>query len=244
MTEPAPRKSDLGVRVLSAVVMIAVAGTALWLGGWFWTAFVVAVATVCLSEFIRLIWLATASSWKRLTGSAAAFAYVGWAGLALAYMRHRLTDDVGGWMGFMSVLAVLGIVIFTDIGAYFSGRAIGGPKIATKISPSKTWAGLFGGMAAASLWSVLALQLWVVVTDYESGIGRHQLPEVPIAVPLIGAMLAVLAQVGDFFQSWLKRRAGVKDSSNLIPGHGGIFDRVDGLIPVVLVASCLTVPPF
>ena len=244
MTEPAPHKSDLGVRVASAVVMIAVAGTALWLGDWWWLLFVWIVAVVCLGEFFRLIWRATASPMKRLLGAVGAFVYVGWAGYVLALMRHQYLDNSSGIMGFVSVLAVLGVVIFTDVGAYVAGRSIGGPKIAPKISPSKTWAGLIGGMAAASMWSVFALQLWEVVVNYEAGIGSYQVIDVPIMVPFIGAMFAVLAQLGDFFQSWLKRLAGVKDSSNLIPGHGGVFDRVDGLIPVVLVAGYLSVPPF
>ena len=244
MTEATHRKSDLGVRVLSAVVMIAVAGTALWLGGSAWLVFVLVVAAICLGEFSKLIWLATVSPLKRSLGAVGAFIYVGWAGYVLAAMRHEWLHDDSGMMGLVSVLAVLGVVIFTDVGAYAAGRSIGGPKIAPKISPSKTWAGLFGGMVAASLWSVVALQLWEVVAKYETGIGSSQLIGVPVAIPLIGAMFAVLAQLGDFFQSWLKRLAGVKDSSNLIPGHGGVFDRVDGLIPVVLVAAYLNVPPF
>ena len=108
----------------------------------------------------------------------------------------------------------------------------------TGISPSKTWAGLVGGMAASVVW----VFLWVWAMEAQLGWPRFELglnlsvQNMTGAVAL-GAGLAVVAQAGDFFESWLKRRAGVKDSSRLIPGHGGVFDRIDGLIPVVLVAG-------
>ena len=201
MTAAKTNKSDLGVRVASAVVMVAVAGTALWLGGWTWLIFVSVVASACLGEFSRLIWRATKSPVKRLFGALGAVAYVGWAGYALAVMRHQWLDDQGGMLGFVSVLAVLGVVIFTDVGAFAAGRSIGGPKIAPQISPSKTWAGLIGGMAAASIWSVVALQIWESFAKYQTDIGRFHLIGVPILVPIIGAMLALLAQLGDFFKA-------------------------------------------
>jgi phosphatidate cytidylyltransferase len=128
--------------------------------------------------------------------------------------------------------------VFTDTGAYFAGRAIGGPKIAPRISPSKTWAGLAGGMAASVGWVFLwvwAMDAPLVWPRFELGLNLS-VQNVTGAVAL-GAGLAVVAQAGDFLESWLKRRAGVKDSSRLIPGHGGVFDRIDGLIPVVLVAG-------
>ncbi len=104
----------------------------------------------------------------------------------------------------------------TDMGAYFSGRAIGGPKIAPGISPNKTWAGLLGGTGAAMAVGAVTAGYWL---------------ERPLW-PLIGlsAVLAVVSQAGDFFESLVKRKFGVKDSSAIIPGHGGLFDRVDGHI--------------
>ena len=128
------------------------------------------------------------------------------------------------------VLGVLGVVIATDTGAYFSGRSIGGPKIAPSISPSKTWAGLFGGMVAAGL---------VSLGFFSSNVGERAFSLMGVGAVAVGAGLAILAQCGDFFESWLKRRARMKDSSNLIPGHGGVLDRVDGILPVVLAAGIL-----
>jgi phosphatidate cytidylyltransferase len=166
---------------------------------------------------------------QRVPALLAGLVYIGWAAAVLIMLPG------------IYVLLLAGVVVCTDTGAFFAGRAIGGPRIAPRISPSKTWAGLFGGMAAAALWTALAIaalrwglsglsgvepRLWPAVVS----------PEVGIAA-LVGAGLAVAAQIGDFFESWMKRRAGVKDSSNLIPGHGGVFDRVDGLLPVAIVAG-------
>ena len=129
------------------------------------------------------------------------------------------------------ILLLVSTVIAVDVGAYFAGRTIGGPKIAPSISPSKTWAGLAGGMVAATLI------VWI---------GAHEVgklnPWLIVGAPLV----AIVAQIGDFFESWLKRRAGVKDSGALIPGHGGLFDRVDGLIAIAfaLELAGLVIPLF
>ena len=106
----------------------------------------------------------------------------------------------------------------TDIFAYFAGRGIGGPKLAPRISPSKTWAGLGGGVAGAALCG------WGAASFF--GLGAPFL--------YVGAAMGVLSQGGDLYESWMKRRAGVKDSGKVLPGHGGVLDRVDGLLPVVL----------
>jgi phosphatidate cytidylyltransferase len=155
--------------------------------------------------------------------------YIGWAALALIVMPVAL------------LVAVLGLVICTDTGAYFTGRALGGPKIAPSISPSKTWSGLAGGMAAAAIWtSFVAMSAGYMISGMSptgpSIAEALRTTHVGIAA-LIGAGLAVAAQAGDFYESWLKRRAGVKDSGRLIPGHGGLFDRVDGLLPVAILAG-------
>jgi phosphatidate cytidylyltransferase len=142
--------------------------------------------------------------------------------------------------GLALVMWTMGLVWATDILAYFAGRAIGGPKIWPAISPSKTWAGLLGGMAGAALWVVL----WVVAIEGGIAGPRFQLGlslsggSLGLAA-LLGAALAVTAQAGDFFDSWLKRRAGVKDSSRLIPGHGGVFDRIDGMLPVAIAVGAI-----
>lgn len=201
-------KSDLGLRVVSAIVMVTVAGAALWLGGLAWKLFVAAVAAGVLWEWWGLISKGFSHLLARVLGMVGGIVYVCTAALVLARFRD---------FGIVVVLVPLAGVIATDIGAYFSGRAIGGPKIAPAISPSKTWSGLLGGMVAAGLAMVLI--------DRISGWNSH-LPE----LLGLGASLAVVAQAGDFLESWLKRRAGVKDSGSLIPGHGGLLDRVDGLL--------------
>lgn len=212
---PQPKKSDLGVRTASAIVMLAVAGAALWAGDPWLDLFIVLVALACVVEFARLVTLATSPGLGRLAALLAGLAYVALAASALVQL------PVGALLG------VILIVIATDTGAYFSGRTFGGPKIAPKISPSKTWAGLLGGMLAAGLVSA-ATFVW--------NTGELVLRPMLFIAFAIGAVLAVVAQSGDFLESWLKRKAGVKDSSNLIPGHGGVFDRVDGLLPVAIVA--------
>ncbi len=239
MTQAQPKKSDLPVRAASAVVMIAVAGTALWLGGWVWFSLVSVLAFVCIGEFVRLIVKATPNNALRSCGVLGSVAYVGLAASKLTTMRHGYADDGGDILSIITVSFVLGVVICTDVGAYFAGRTFGGPKIAPSISPSKTWAGLFGGMLAAALWSALAYEIFFLAGHY--GLDWKYISSVPLSLwaPFAGAALAIIAQAGDFFESWLKRRAGVKDSSNLIPGHGGVFDRLDGLLPVVIASIVL-----
>ena len=212
------KNADLPVRALSAVVMLAVAGAALWLGGAWFDAFVIAIGLVSFGEFARLVWRATNRIGWRLAGVAFGAAYVGMAALTMTVLPIGV------------VIGIIAVVIATDTGAYFSGRSIGGPKIAPRISPSKTWAGLFGGMLAAGL---------VSFAFFFSNVGERAFSVMGAVALLTGALLAVVAQSGDFFESWLKRKAGMKDSSNLIPGHGGVLDRVDGLLPVAIVAGIL-----
>ena len=244
-------KSDLGVRTLSAIVMLAVAGGALWAGGWWWAVFCALVALGVLWEWLRLVRGFASDGIGQVLWILGGVAYVGVAIFALFSLQ-------GQFEGTGAVLMVVGAVIGTDIGAYFAGRAIGGPKIAPAISPSKTWAGLFGGMLGASTLILVLPHVW------ESGLCRVFYPRavlppgtfqfdgpcsgiVRLYPPdsvllwsiLTGAIIAVVAQGGDFFESWMKRKAGVKDSSNVIPGHGGLFDRVDGLLAVSFVYGVL-----
>jgi len=213
-------KSDLGVRTLSAIVMLAVAGTALWLGGAVFTALVVLVALGVLWEFWGLIRGFAPSLTARLLWLAFALVYVGLAAFALWDIRIHWSAPIY-W-----TLLLLMIVWATDIGAYFAGRSIGGPKIAPRISPSKTWAGLFGGIVASMM--VIAIMIAIYFNDL------HAIAEKWWMVPALGLPLPVIAQVGDFFESGLKRAARVKDSGALIPGHGGLFDRVDGLLAAAI----------
>jgi phosphatidate cytidylyltransferase len=222
------RGSDLPQRTLSALIMLAVAIAALAIGGLVLDVFIALVALVAFGEFVLLVWLATGNWPFRLLAMVAGAAYFGAAAAILM-----------GAGKFLLVM-VIGIAVFTDTGAYFAGRAIGGPKIAPSISPSKTWAGLAGGMVASAAW-VFA---WVFAIDAQGmwprfDVGLNMSLQNTLGGVVLGALLAVVAQAGDFFESWLKRRAGVKDSSRLIPGHGGVFDRIDGLVPVVLVAGAI-----
>lgn len=137
--------------------------------------------------------------------------YVGVPVAALIWLRGH--DASGEHMIFW----LLTSIALTDIGAYFAGRLIGGPKLAPRISPKKTWAGLIGAMVASAI--VGAGFAWL----------DPQAPAMEV-LAIAGAALAVIGQAGDLMESWVKRLFAVKDSSNLIPGHGGLFDRVDGLI--------------
>ena len=142
----------------------------------------------------------------------AGFVYSGLALVALNMLRHSDTNA----SGLVAILFLFAVVWATDIGAYFAGRHFGGPKIAPAISPKKTWSGGFGGVGSAI---VAALGVFLFA-------GRDAFG---LAV-VLAIVLSVISQAGDFFESWIKRRNGVKDSSHIIPGHGGFMDRVDGLV--------------
>ena len=128
-------------------------------------------------------------------------------------------------------LVTLFVVIFADSFAYGVGTLVGGPKIWRKVSPNKTWAGMIGGMIGATLFLLAVTYGGALFADVGLTSRSYLLALV------LGPVLAVIAQAGDLFESWLKRKAGVKDSSRLIPGHGGFFDRFDGLIPVAIVVG-------
>jgi phosphatidate cytidylyltransferase len=222
---------DLWVRGVSALAMITVAALAIWSGGWVLTTFVLLVAAWLLWEWQTLILLISHTSLPRLAWTIGGFLYIVGGAAALLMLANRNL-----------IVPVIGIVIATDTGAYFAGRAIGGPKIAPAISPSKTWAGLIGGMLSAA---VVALVYWMVMVVLIDAIGPNRpvlsvvldQPLMIIFVLVSGAGLAVLSQAGDFFESWMKRKAGVKDSGIMVPGHGGLFDRVDGLLPVSIACA-------
>lgn len=151
--------------------------------------------------------------------SATAVLYAGFSGLALAEIRGE------GHFGLFAMLFLFAIVWSTDILAYFCGRALGGPKLAPRISPGKTWSGAVFG-AAAGVGAGVGVALIV-----RQGGG--------LMIPLIALILAVASEIGDLFESWVKRRFGAKDSGQLIPGHGGVMDRVDGLVFAAFAAFLL-----
>lgn len=214
------RTSDLPKRAASAVVMLAIAGAALLAGGVWLDGFIALVALACFGEFVRLVCRATPRLHMRVGALLAGAAYIGLAAAILIRIESRAL-----------LLLLVALVICVDTFAYFFGRTLGGPKIAPRISPSKTWAGLLGGAIGASA-TLIAYRLFggegIVLS---TGLFPAELP----LLLLVGTVVAICAQSGDFFESWLKRRAHMKDSSQLIPGHGGVFDRIDGLLPVTLI---------
>jgi phosphatidate cytidylyltransferase len=137
-------------------------------------------------------------------------------GLSLLFLRD--SPDHG-----LEAIAILVVVVAaTDIGAFVAGRAIGGPKLWPAVSPKKTWAGAIGGLAAGVVGGVVTASLF----DLEIG----------TALIAVIVVLSVSSQFGDLFESWVKRRFGAKDSGTLVPGHGGLMDRVDGLVFAAVVA--------
>ncbi len=211
-------KSDLPMRTASAVVMIVGAGAALWAGGFILSAVLVVVVAIAISELVHISRKLTWSIAQRTALIVLAILYIASAAVALLLLRTT---------GLALALFPIIITIATDIGAYFAGRTIGGPKIAPAISPSKTWAGLFGGMILAGMSAII----WFEIL---SG-GHFVIATHAAAMFVAGAGLAIIAQAGDFAESFLKRQAGVKDSGKLIPGHGGVLDRVDGLLAVLII---------
>jgi phosphatidate cytidylyltransferase len=154
--------------------------------------------------------------------SALGVAFAGLPGIAMLWLR----GDQG--YGLWAVLYIMLIVVVTDVAAYFSGRLVGGPKLWPQVSPNKTWAGLIGAVIASAVVG------WIYAT-------YCPVPAAPEKLSLGGALLAVVAQAGDFAESALKRRFGTKDASQLIPGHGGFMDRVDGLTTAAIAAGLYAV---
>ncbi|MDT9597687.1 phosphatidate cytidylyltransferase [Sphingosinicella rhizophila] len=150
----------------------------------------------------------------RRTTMAGGFLYVALPSFALLVLH---------WTWFGIVFWVMIVTWATDICAYFAGRSIGGPKLAPRLSPNKTWAGLAGGMLGAGLCGYAASSFLQLGAPFS----------------YLGAAMGAAAQGGDLYESWLKRRAGVKDSGTILPGHGGALDRLDGLLPVILLTFLL-----
>lgn len=204
------RHRGLMLRILSAVILGPLLLAAIWFG-FPWIDLVAAIAApLMVSEWLGLT---RGRPLMRLLAVAYTLAAV----LALLWLRHQPAD------GRETILWIVACIWATDIGAYVVGRAAGGAKLAPRISPGKTWSGLVGGMAWAAVASAVA--------GYAFGLGDT------ISLAAIGAGLAVVGQIGDLLESAAKRRAGVKDSGTLIPGHGGLLDRVDGLMAILVVVA-------
>lgn len=214
--------AGLGVRVISGAVLATLVLILLWVGS-FPFAFIVFLAAL---QMLRE-WDNMTENEDSMWGVAGLF-YVSVPCASIVWMRNLQIENIEN-AGLYVVLYVLFCVWATDIGAYFSGRIIGGPKLAPSLSPNKTWAGLGGGMVAAGITGGLCHLFSPYPTTVLSSI-------------IFGIVLAIAAQGGDLFESWIKRRAGVKDSSTLIPGHGGLLDRVDGLmfsVPLFAMFVCI-----
>ncbi len=188
----------------AAVASLVVAGAAAW-GGRF------DVAGIALLAGAAAAYAAAARAGRsRPAWLAAAPLVIGVPAASLIWLRTAPAD------GFEIALWLVGAVWATDIAAYATGRLVGGARLAPRISPGKTWSGLAGGMTGAALWG-LAFAVWAGA-------------KTPWLLALLGACAAVAAQAGDLGISAVKRRFGAKDASNLIPGHGGVLDRLDGLL--------------
>ncbi len=202
--------SELRPRFISSLVMVALFLSAEIIGGILFIALILAAALLMIRE------------WDGLTHQYGGrwpwygIAYITIPCISLLWLRGIATE-ASPHAGMGIVLYLVFVVSATDIGAYFVGKRFGRVKLAPSISPGKTWEGLAGGVVAAGVVGLIS----AIFTPY---------PTSPFSGATIGMLLAFVAQGGDLFESWLKRKAGVKNSSDLIPGHGGILDRVDGLL--------------
>jgi phosphatidate cytidylyltransferase len=213
------RWSDLGVRVASAVVLAPVALACIWLGGALFALLVAAAALGLAFEWLALC-RQPAARRGGVTLRAAGLAYVALAAASLLYLR---ADPVAGRV---DVVFLVMVVWAADIGGYLVGRMLGGPRLAPRISPGKTWSGAVGGLAAA-----IAVGLAVAAFLGDPGSGSR--------TALAAAAFAVVGQAGDLLESFVKRRLEVKDSGHLIPGHGGLFDRLDAVLAAAVAGGVL-----
>ena len=260
---------DLRVRVLSALVLAPLALAGIWFGAAFWMALVLLAALGLTAEWLALcaqpapsppalaVFFAVAAAtlltgaglaqaglavlgggaavaaivatppgdaepvWRRAALLAFGTFYIGLASVALVWLR----DDAGTAAGRDNIFFLVLVIWASDIGAYLAGRLIGGPKLAPAISPGKTWSGAAGGLVAAIAAGIAVAATAGAPTALHAG--------------LIAAGLGVVAQGGDLLESFLKRQFRVKDSSRLIPGHGGLFDRLDGVLTAAPAAAVL-----
>ncbi|HEX8842161.1 MAG TPA: phosphatidate cytidylyltransferase, partial [Sphingomicrobium sp.] len=191
------------------LLLIAIALIAAVKGGMLFAVFVAAVATAIYYEWMRIV-----RGWGPVW-AVGGFFYALLPALSILWVRERDPH------GLVLLIWVFLVTWSTDIGAYFAGRAFGKRKLAPSISPGKTVEGLFGGVVAATVIGA-AWGLW-------TGLGR------PLLV--LAPLFALSAQAGDLFESAMKRRAGIKDSGTWLPGHGGVLDRLDGLVPVAVLTA-------
>jgi phosphatidate cytidylyltransferase len=253
------RGRELALRVCSALLLVPLAIGTAYLGGWpfalLWGAAAIGVlwewsSLVARNEQLSVLLAGGASLALAVvlvaTGHAlpalvvVAMGTLGAASLTLAERRLRVAGGIpyagalamgpiilrsDGEQGFLAVLFLFAVVWTTDIGAYFVGRALGGPKLVPWISPNKTWAGAIGGLLASVLVALVVAKMAALTSLF--------------VLAMVAVVLSVLAQAGDLFESFLKRRFDAKDSSHLIPGHGGLMDRLDGFVTASVAAAVI-----
>lgn len=249
---------NLTLRILAGVVLAPLTVAAAYFGGWLWVVLATLATMGMYAEWLFVVQAmrprltAAGAALLAVAGVALALGLSGWALLAIAvglvavaalapinrawalagllYAAAALFGAVlvraDPQSGFIALLFVLLVVWITDIGGYFAGRGLGGPKLWVRVSPKKTWAGAIGGFAGS---------LAVAAGFAALGFGRM------LPLLLLGAVLSVISQLGDLFESAVKRRFGVKDSSNVIPGHGGLLDRLDGFVAAIVMAAVIGV---
>ena len=226
MTRPL-NSASFKYRVISGFVLGPVTLAAIILGGLFFQFFVAIAFGLSVKEWIRM----AGGSHNAALFHKIRDIFIGVVYLALSYaafLKLRLDFDQGVFLTFCLVLGVWA----SDIGAYFAGKLIGGPKMAPKISPNKTWAGLIGGAIASTLTLLfMNYGMPVLVEHAPIQISVVQFLEVGELL-VVGVFFTLFGQVGDLLMSSYKRRAQVKDTGNLIPGHGGLLDRIDSLLLV------------
>lgn len=254
--------SNLRQRVVSGAVLVVVALALTWAGDVWYRLLAAAISGTVLYEWLAMTvrsekpsnrWLAAGLLAVLLillvTGASISFLSMALVGAVVVTGAHAARFGAGVWptlglayagllgialsalrgadaAGLSATLYLFAVVWATDILAYFVGRAVGGPKLAPAISPGKTWSGAAGGTVAAVVAGIF------VAGQLGSPLGWAAL----LALTLV---LSVVSQGGDLFESWIKRRFGAKDSSQLIPGHGGVMDRVDGLATAAFVLFLL-----
>ncbi len=200
---------NLKKRIISSILVLPIPVLIIWLGGLVFNILMLVAAVLMAFEWCNMTYTRGDSYDQKQNNkwTIIGIVYIVGSIISLMYLRNLR-------QGFPIVMFLFMTVWATDIAAYFVGKTFGGPKILPAISPKKTWSGLFGGMFAAALVNVF---VGVVMGS-------------PFLMMIIfGAFLAIVSQVGDFLESWIKRKFDVKDSGTLLPGHGGILDRVDGI---------------
>lgn len=209
---------ELRLRTISALVLGPLALLAVWAGGLVFVALIALCTVLLAAEWLGLT-AQVMSVPGRVAMLAAGLPYLGCAAVALVWLRGQ--PDVG----LRDTLFLIAVVWGSDIGAFAVGRLVGGPRMAPAISPGKTWSGAVGGLVAA-------IAVGLVIAAWSGDI-------VGAGAAVVALALAIAAQCGDLLESAIKRALGVKDSGGLIPGHGGVLDRLDGMLIAAPLAAVL-----